>query len=230
MEAEGFCFERNWPLPASARLQDARYRSSDEFSRIRMEPSTLEIVFRKIALLDSVAIKVLRLGLIVVLLWIGGLKFANYEADSIVPLVANSPFMHFLYAHPAPEYRAHMNREGEYVPEHRQWHESNNTYPVSHALGFVILILGVLIALHKPFPQLATLGSALLILMTFITLSFLITTPEAWVPDAGDITHGFPYLSGVGRLIIKDCVILGAAFVTMVDSAKAYLRHREIWR
>ena len=30
------------------------------------------------------------------------------------------------------------------------------------------------------------------------------------VPALGDAHHGFPYLSGVGRLIIKDCIMLGA--------------------
>jgi reactive chlorine resistance protein C len=39
----------------------------------------------------------------------GGLKFASYEADSIVPLVANSPFASFLYHHQPPEYRHYMN-------------------------------------------------------------------------------------------------------------------------
>ena len=57
----------------------------------------------------------LRLGLVIVLLWIGGLKFADYEADSIVPLVANSPLMSFFYHYPAPEYRHYMNKEGEVV-------------------------------------------------------------------------------------------------------------------
>ena len=203
--------------------------SSVELSRVRPESSALDTIFRKAASLDLVAVRVLRLGLIVVLLWIGGLKFANYEADSIVPLVANSPFLRFVYTYPAPEYRHHMNKEGEYIPEHRSWQESNGTYPVSHALGFVIVLLGVLIALNGPFPQLAALGSALLMLMACTTLSFLVTTPEAWVPAAGDLNHGFPYLSGLGRLIIKDCIMLGAAFVTMTDSAKAYLRRKEIW-
>jgi len=41
--------------------------------------------------LDRVGMGLLRLGLVVVLVWIGGLKFARYEADSIVPLVSNSP-------------------------------------------------------------------------------------------------------------------------------------------
>src|SRR5271167_1510065 len=56
---------------------------------------------------NAVGIRLLRFALVVVLVWIGGLKFANYEADGIVPLVANSPLMSDLYHHPAPEYRAH---------------------------------------------------------------------------------------------------------------------------
>jgi uncharacterized membrane protein YkgB len=103
----------------------------------------------------------LRIGLVVVLIWIGGLKFADYEADSIVPLVANSPLMNFMYHHPAPEYRAYMNKEGELVPAHRAWHESNGTYTFSHLLGAVIVALGLLIATHWVFPQYAALGSAL---------------------------------------------------------------------
>lgn len=51
-------------------------------------------------------------------------------------------------------------------------------------------------------------------LMALTTLSFLTTTPEAWVPALGDANHGFPYLSGVGRLMIKDSIMLGAAFLT----------------
>ena len=58
--------------------------------------------------LDRVGMGMLRLGLVVVLLWIGGLKFVSYEADSIVPLVANSPVISFLYHHRAPEYRHYM--------------------------------------------------------------------------------------------------------------------------
>jgi hypothetical protein len=43
------------------------------------------------------------------------------------------------------------------------------------------------------------------------------------VPAVADTTHGFPYLSGAGRLIIKDVIMFGAAVVTLADSAKAYL-------
>ena len=59
---------------------------------------------------DGTAVAVTRLALIVVLLWIGGLKAAKYEADSIVPFVANSPFMRSFYAD-RRQYRAHMNRK-----------------------------------------------------------------------------------------------------------------------
>jgi uncharacterized membrane protein YkgB len=84
------------------------------------------------------------------------------------------------------------------------------------------VLIGALIALHRPLPQIAALGSGMLILMACTTLSFLITTPEARVPPLGSATHGFPYLSGVGRLIIKDSTMLGATVVTMADSAKVY--------
>jgi uncharacterized membrane protein YkgB len=80
--------------------------------------------------------------------------------------------------------------------------------------------------MHPWKPGIAAVGSLLVIGMSFVTLSFLITTPELWVSASGDAQHGFPYLSGRGRLVIKDVIMLGAAVVTMADSAKAYLRRR----
>jgi uncharacterized membrane protein YkgB len=188
------------------------------------ESSVIKRIYSAAASLDRVGMGLLRLGLVIVLLWIGGLKFAKYEADSVVPLVANSPMMSSLYHHPATEYHAYMNKEGELNPAHRQWHETNGTYPVSYALGVVIISIAVLIALYPFLPQVSAVGSFLLALMAMTTLSFLVTTPEAWVPALGDTTHGFPYLSGVGRLIIKDAIMFGAAVATMADAAKTYLR------
>ena len=180
--------------------------------------------YRFVSNLDRIGMTVLRAALILVLLWIGGLKFAKYEADGIVPLVANSPLLSFFYHHPAPQYRLYINKEGEFVPQHRRWHESNNTYPFAIGLGVVIISIGLMIATHPFFPQIATIGSCLLIFMACTTLSFLVTTPEAWVPSLGDLQHGFPFLSIAGRLIIKDAIMLGAAVVTMADSAAFYLR------
>jgi uncharacterized membrane protein YkgB len=36
-------------------------------------------------------------GLVVVLRWIGGMKFTAYEAEAIRPMVANSPLMGWIY-------------------------------------------------------------------------------------------------------------------------------------
>ena len=173
--------------------------------------------------MDRFGMGLLRFALVLVLVWIGALKFAPYEADSIVPLVSNSPVMSFFYRHSAPEYRQYMNREGELVPVHREWHESNGTYRFSRGLGVLIMSIGVLIALFPVSARVSALGSLLLCFMALTTLSFLVTTPEAWVAPLGDSAHGFPFLSGVGRLVIKDAIMLGAAVVTLADAARIAL-------
>ena len=188
--------------------------------------SGINKLFELAARLDRVGITVTRIGLVVVLVWIGGLKVFAYEDEGIVPFVANSPLMSFFYKAPAGEYRQHMNREGDLVPANREWHQQNGTYLFAYGLGSVIVLYGVLIALHPWLPRVAAVGSFLVFVMSFVTLSFLITTPEAWVPALGSTEHGFPLLSGAGRLVIKDAIMMGAALVTMADSAKAYLRKR----
>ncbi|MEA2736031.1 MAG: reactive chlorine resistance protein [Humisphaera sp.] len=182
--------------------------------------------FEKAARADRVAIMVARIGLVVVLLWIGGLKAFAYEDEGIVPFVANSPLMKFFYRQPAGEYRQHMNPAGALVPANRAWHERNGTYVFAYGLGAAIVAFGVMIALHPWLPQVATVGSFLVFLMSFVTLSFLITTPEAWVPALGSPHHGFPLLDLPGLLVVKDSIMMGAALVTMADSAKAYLRRK----
>jgi uncharacterized membrane protein YkgB len=178
------------------------------------------------AKLQDLGIAATRAGLIVVLLWIGGLKAFKYEADGIVPFVANSPLMSFFYHAPAPAYKAHMNAEGQFVPANRQWHEQNGTYLFSYGLGAVIVLYGLMLCLHRWRPEVAALGSLLVVIMSLVTLSFLVTTPESWVPSLGDINHGFPFLSGRGRLVIKDAIMFGAGLVTMADSARLALRRR----
>jgi uncharacterized membrane protein YkgB len=182
--------------------------------------------FQAAARADRIGLTVTRIGLVVVLLWIGGLKAFPYEADGIVPFVANSPFMSFFYAEPEG-YKSHMNPEGAFVAANREWHEQNGTYVFAFGLGTVIVLYGLLIALNPVLPQAGAVGSFLVFTMSFVTLSFLITTPESWVPDLGDTEHGFPYLSGRGRLVVKDAIMMGAALVTMADSAKTWLRERE---
>ncbi len=181
-------------------------------------------IFELAAKADHAGIVVTRMGLVIVLVWIGSLKAFRYEDEGIVPFVANSPLMGFLYQQPAGEYRKHMNREGELVPSNREWHERNGTYVFAYGLGSVIVTFGLMIAVHPWLPQIAAAGSFLVFGMSLVTLSFLVTTPECWVPALGSAEHGFPLLSGAGRLVIKDAIMAGAALVTMADSARAFLQ------
>ena len=57
--------------------------------------NVIQRAFALAARAEQVGIAVTRLGLIVVLVWIGALKAFPYEADGIVPFVANSPAMSF---------------------------------------------------------------------------------------------------------------------------------------
>jgi uncharacterized membrane protein YkgB len=183
-------------------------------------------IITAVANLDQAGKTIIRFGMVVVFLWIGALKFFTYEADGIVPFVANSPFMSFFYNH-ANDYKQHMNKEGEWIAANHQWHVVNNTYGFAAALGTFLMVLAILVALHKIAPLPSMIASILIFLMTLGTLSFLITTPESWVPHLTDKQWGFPYLSGRGRLVIKDIVILGGAVITMAESAQLYLGRKK---
>lgn len=176
---------------------------------------------------ERVGPTLMRLAIAIVFLWIGALKFVPYEADSITPFVANSPLMSYFYNHPI-EYKAHMTHEGQLAPAQREWQVTNNTYGLSKGLGVMELLMAVLV-LSYPLSRWAGLaGAVLAFITTLVTLSFLITTPEAWVPSLGDAQHGFPYLSGAGRLVLKDTMMMAGAWVIAVDAAKRILRERGI--
>jgi reactive chlorine resistance protein C len=171
---------------------------------------------------DRFGAHLLRIAIAIVFLWIGGLKFAPYEADSITPFVANSPLMSFFYERP-DEYKAHLTREGELKPAERAWQTANNTYGFSRGLGTLEIIIGLLTLAGLVSRRVGFVGAVLSFLTPFVTLSFLFTTPEAWVAALGDAQHGFPYLSGAGRLVLKDVMILAGALLVMADSARALL-------
>lgn len=165
----------------------------------------------------------MKVAIAVIFLWIGALKFVPYEADSITPFVANSPVMSFFYEHPT-EYKAHMTHEGELKPAERAWQTDNNTYGFSTGLGALELVIGGLTLAGLVSRRAGLVGAGLAFATPFVTLSFLFTTPEAWVAALGDAQHGFPYLSGAGRLVLKDVTILAGAWLVLVDTARALLR------
>ena len=174
--------------------------------------------------LKNVGLNLIRVAILIVFVWIGGLKFAHYEAEGIVPFVANSPFMSFFYEKKAPEYKEYKLKEGELNLEKRQWHEENRTYVFSYGLGCLIMSIGILVFLGMFSPKIGIVGELLCIVMTLGTLSVLVTTPECWVPNLGSGEHGFPLLSGAGRLVVKDTVILAGAITLLSSSAGKLLK------
>ena len=91
----------------------------------------------------------------------------------------------------------------------------------------MIMTIGFLTFLGIFSPKIGLIGAGLAIIMTLGTLSFLVTTPEVWVPDLGSGEHGFPLLTGAGRLVIKDVAILAGALVVLSNSARSILKQQK---
>ncbi|MBP2615125.1 DUF417 family protein [Chryseobacterium jejuense] len=189
--------------------------------------------------LDAYFFNFLRISIFVVMAWIGGLKAFQYEADGIVPFVANSPVMSFFYKNAdnkvlnedqklVSEYTLYKNPEGKVTKKNIDWNKENGTYAFSYGLGTIIVGIGILVVLGVWFPKIGAVGGALTFLMALVTLSFLVTTPEVYVPNLGGDyptpQYGFPYLSGVGRLVIKDIIMMAGGLVLFSDSLKKVLK------
>lgn len=130
-----------------------------------------------------------RYGLVIVIAWIGAMKFTAYEAQAIQPLIAHSPAMSWLY----------------------------NIFSVrtfSALLGVLELSVAAQLAVKPWAPRVSVLGSVIAVGLFVATLSFLITTPGVWAADAGD----FPILSDLGGFLIKDVALLGLAVWTLADA------------
>jgi len=133
----------------------------------------------------------LRYGLVLVLGWIGAMKFTAYEAAGIQPLIASSPLMSWMYSV--------LSVQG-----------------VSNLIGVTELAIALMIALRPVSPRISAVGSALAIPVFLTTLTFLLSLP-GWEPTLG----GFPALSGNGGFLLKDVILLGASVYTLGDSIEA---------
>ncbi len=141
--------------------------------------------------LENIGAKVIRYGLVIVLLWVGALKFTAYEAEGVQGLVAHSPLLSWAYS----------------VMSVRSF---------AAVLGVIEITLGILIATRPVAPKLSAIGSSGAILMFLITLSFTLTTPGVWQPG-----YGFPFLSSNGQFLAKDLLLLGAAIWTAGEALRA---------
>jgi uncharacterized membrane protein YkgB len=185
-------------------------------------------ILETLAKLQGQFFNLMRIAIFIVMVWIGGLKAFQYEADGIVPFVANSPLMSFFYSNPS-EYKDHKNKEGEMIVKNIEWHTQNGTYLFSYVLGTAIIAIGLLTLFGIFNNRIGLIGGLLTAGMALVTLTFLITTPETWVPNlGGDIPtpqFGFPYLSGAGRLVIKDIIMMAGGLIVASDSANQLLKN-----
>jgi len=145
---------------------------------------------------EAVGRELARYGLVIVVGWIGLMKFTAYEAEGIRLYVANSALMSWVYG-------------------------LISVRGFSALLGIVEVAIALLIALRFISPRASALGSALAVGMFLTTLSFLVTTPGVWEPSAG----GFPALSGKpGQFLIKDLALLGISLWSCGEAWKASAR------
>lgn len=125
--------------------------------RPKVEP--ILAVDRLVSVIEASGIHITRYGLVVVFLWIGGMKFTNYEAEGIRPFVENSPLMSWLY-------------------------QIFSVSQFSKILGVIEITVGLLIAIRPVSPKVSAYSSLAAAAMFVGTLSFIVTTP-GWEPSLG---------------------------------------------
>jgi len=141
--------------------------------------------------IDAVGGLAARYGLVIVIAAFGLLKFTNYEAQGIQPLVSESPVMSWLY-------------------------DIFSVYTFSVLLGVFELAAAVLIAVKPWWPKVSIVGSALAILLFVATISFLFTTPGAF-----DESVAYPAPSLTTGFLFKDAALLGISVWTLADALRA---------
>src|ERR671911_450075 len=143
------------------------------------------------AQIKKLGIFLIRYGLVLVLAWIGAMKFTAYEAEGIKTLVETSPLMSWMY-------------------------RVFSLQATSNIIGVTELIAAALIAIRPLSAKLSAIGSVLAVLTFLTTLTFLFSLP-GWEKSLG----GFPALSGSGGFLLKDAVLLGGALFTLGESLAA---------
>ncbi len=147
--------------------------------------------------LEITGLLLIRYGIVLILFWIGLLKFTNYEAMGIQPFVANSPFMSWMYS-------------------------VLSVQAASNLIGVIEVTSAVLMA-ARPWSVLASaIGSAMAVVTFLLTLSFLLSTPPVLQQGLG-----FPFLSPApGQFLLKDIVLLGGAVWSLGESLRAMTSSR----
>ncbi len=143
--------------------------------------------------LERVGLVLLRLAVIVIFLVFGLQKFTLVEAQGIAPLVSHSPLTSWLGI---------LGVQGQ-----------------SRVIGTFELTFGALLTygLWRPGSWAALAGAAGSCLCFVTTLSFLLTTPGVFAPNAA------PILSGdTGLFLLKDIATLAASILFVAQGLAAW--------
>ncbi|SDD69547.1 DUF417 family protein [Kordiimonas lacus] len=128
---------------------------------------------------------VMLIGIIVVLGWIGGMKFTQIEADGIAPLLKTSPVFNW------------------WLPVYL------GTMQASYVIGAIELATVALLTGNWWNQRAYMLGLALAAGTFIVTLSFMVTFAPTWNGSLG----GFPYLTSSGQFLLKDLLLLAGCCV-----------------
>jgi len=142
--------------------------------------------------LEGLGVLLVRYALVIILLWVGALKFTAYEAEGIQVFVENSPLLSWLY-------------------------DVVSVRTFSTLLGIVEITLGLMIATRPFMPKVSAVGSLGALLLFLVTLTFVFSTPGAWQPG-----YGVPYLSpDPGQFLAKDVALAAIAIWTAGEALRA---------
>lgn len=122
-----------------------------------MRPGGVNRADVRIDRLEQAGLGVLRYGIVLLLVVIGGAKFLAFEAEAIRPLVENSPFLSWMLG-------------------------AFGLRGTSDVIGTIEIAIGLAIASRSIAPIVSAIGSAAGALTFLITLSFLFSTPGALAP------------------------------------------------
>jgi uncharacterized membrane protein YkgB len=130
----------------------------------------------------NIAFLITSIGMSVMLLWAGSYKLTASGAESIVPLVSNSPLIGW-----------HFKLFGPYIG--------------SDLIGLTEITAAILIGAGYWRPKAGIIGALITSGMFFTTSTMLITTPGTTT-----LILGVRYMNLLGLFLFKDVISLGASF------------------
>lgn len=133
----------------------------------------------------------IRFSIVIVLIWIGCMKFTAYEAGAIEGLVATSPFTSWLYS-------------------------VFSLQTTSNIIGSIEILTALALLIGIRFPLVSAIGAVMACATFALTTTFILSAP-GWESSLG----GFPTLSVVpGQFLLKDIVLVSASLWLFGQSLK----------